>query len=124
LLFPDQEQREIVAISYRLYSDAQFRSEFWADPAGALVRAGHTADASTVDRLRRMDRDVVEKIARDWRDIATRSSALKQGAGIVDEPAVVVVEALAFAAAYAAATVGAHYLAHYLLSSEELESDI
>jgi hypothetical protein len=112
LLLPSQDQRDVAVLTYRLFSDTKFRGDFSADPAGALVKAGYIADARMVQSLHRMDREVIDRLVADSKDISARSRALKLDAG---QGPMMSIAAIALASAFLAGAVATHYLAHHFM---------
>ncbi|QWU16910.1 putative modified peptide [Paenibacillus sophorae] len=111
LLLPNQQQRDEAALLYKLCSDDGFREKFWKDPAGAIVEAGFTADAETVDALHKADRVIFNQLVQDWKEALKRSGAFKWGKDPAVEPRSVVMLAAAVIAGAAVAGFVAGYLA-------------
>lgn len=113
LLLPNEEMRDIAPLAYRLFSDDEFRRDFWNDPAAAMLRVGIAAQPRNVLALQKLDQSVFEILVRDWKEVSMRTQAFKWSAE--SGPARIAVEALVMAAVLSAAMVGSHLAAHYVL---------
>jgi hypothetical protein len=103
LLFPNQHQRDLAALTYQLYTNNEFREKFWKDPSGAIVEAGLTADAEIVDALHKADRVIIDRLVEDGKEVLRRGGAFKWGEGPGPEPrTILALMAVAFIAGVAA----------------------